>query len=152
MKSTPSRRAKRRSSSSLSDSAGTLTATPGRDRPLLLDTSPPSTTRQTTSGALDADDGERELAVVDEQPVARRGRRRPGSCRWWRPARRCPATSSTVMETWLPVAQTTGPSANVPSRIFGPCRSASTATAWPVLSDASRTSRRRWRGARARRG
>jgi len=48
-KSTPRRSANSRSSASLSDIAGTLTATPGRDRPLLLLTLPPSVTSQTTS-------------------------------------------------------------------------------------------------------
>ena len=49
-KSTPMRNAQRRSSLSLSDSAGTLTATPGRLMPLLLLTGPPSITRVRTRG------------------------------------------------------------------------------------------------------
>jgi hypothetical protein len=35
----------------------------------------------------------------------------------------------------------TGPAANVPSRIFGPCRSMSTPTLCPAASDAARTHR-----------
>ena len=50
MKSTDRCRANRRSASSFAERAGTLTATPGRESPLLFDTSPPSTTRQVTSG------------------------------------------------------------------------------------------------------
>ena len=70
IRSTPRPSAKRRSSSSLSDIAGTLTATLGSETPLLLETGPPSTTRQrmslpSTRGDLDGD-----LAVVDQQPVA----------------------------------------------------------------------------------
>ena len=44
-----SRSAQRRSDSSLSERAGTLTATPGRLIPLLFDTTPPMVTSQTTS-------------------------------------------------------------------------------------------------------
>ena len=140
MKSTPRCSAKRRSSSSLSDSAGTLTATPGSESPLLFDTGPPSTTRQNTSGPSTVDHGERELAVVDQQPVADadvvgevlvRGGHPLGGAR-------------DVLDgdaDLAPVGHSTGPSANVPSRIFGPCRSARMATARPVLSEASRT---RW--------
>ena len=49
MKSTPSCRAKRRSSVSFSLSAGTEMFIPGRDTPLLLETGPPSVTSHTTS-------------------------------------------------------------------------------------------------------
>jgi hypothetical protein len=49
-------RAKRRSASSFSVSAGTLTATPGSDRPLLFETGPPSVTSSRTSGPVDRDD------------------------------------------------------------------------------------------------
>jgi hypothetical protein len=49
-RSTPRSRAKRRSSASFSDSAGTLTATLGTETPLLSETGPPSTTRTWMSG------------------------------------------------------------------------------------------------------
>ena len=48
-----SRNAHRRSSMSFSDSAGTLTATPGRFSPLWLETMPPSMTRHRTSVPVD---------------------------------------------------------------------------------------------------
>ncbi len=69
--STPSRMANRRSSRSLSDSAGTLTATPGRLMPLLLDTSPGTTRLGQHVGVGDLDGPQHDLAVVDEQRVAR---------------------------------------------------------------------------------
>ena len=50
-----------------------------------------------------------------------------------------PGTSSPVMVTHSPVRHSTGPPANLPSRIFGPCRSARMPTALPVASAASRT-------------
>ena len=49
MMSTPSSSAKRRSALSFSLSAGTEMSMPGSETPLLLDTGPPSVTRQTTS-------------------------------------------------------------------------------------------------------
>ena len=47
--SAPSLRPQRRSASSFSDSAGTLTATPGRLMPLLFDTGPATTTSVVTT-------------------------------------------------------------------------------------------------------
>ena len=119
MKSTDRCRAKRRSSSSLSDSAGTLTATPGRDSPLSLETSPPSTTRQNTSVPLT------DTTVSAILPSSTRSRS-PRRTSLWRSLYvvdtrdAVPTTSSTVMQTWLPVSHRTGPSAKVPSRILGP--------------------------------
>lgn len=49
MMSAPSLRPQRRSASSFSDSAGTLTATPGRLMPLLLETGPATTTSVVTT-------------------------------------------------------------------------------------------------------
>ena len=43
-----------------------------------------------------------------------------------------PTTSSPVITTESPVRHSCGPSANRPSRIFGPCRSARTATGRPA--------------------
>ena len=71
MKSTPRRSAQRRSSVSFSDSAGTETATPGRLIPLLLETLPGTTTSVTTSVSSTDDHLEADLAVVDQQRVAR---------------------------------------------------------------------------------
>ena len=64
-----------RSAQSLSDMAGTETFIPGSERPLLSLTGPPSVTRQTTSLPSTATTRRPDLAVVDQQPVVRRGRR-----------------------------------------------------------------------------
>ena len=107
---------------------------------VVADTGPPSMTSQTTSVPLDLDHDQRDVAVVDEQPVAGRdvvgevlvGGGHPVAV---------PATSSTVMRTRVagrPLDRARRRS--VPSRILGPCRSASTATARPVPSAACRTS------------
>ena len=69
--STPRRIAQRRSSSSFSLSAGTLTATPGRLMPLLLETGPPTTTSVDHLDVVDVDRAQGDLAVVDQQGVAR---------------------------------------------------------------------------------
>ena len=71
-KSTPIRSANSRSSASFSDIAGTLTDTPGSDRPLLLLTGPPSVTSQTTSVPFSISTATKpDVAVVDEQAIAR---------------------------------------------------------------------------------
>ena len=69
--STPRRMAQRRSSSSFSLSAGTLTATPGRLMPLLLETQPPTITWATTLTSSTSIARRRDLAVVDQQGIAR---------------------------------------------------------------------------------
>ncbi len=72
MKSTVRCSANRRSSMSFSDSAGTDTATPGRLMPLWLLTFPPTSTSHTTSvPSLTSVDPKLDLAVVDEDRVAR---------------------------------------------------------------------------------
>ena len=71
IRSTPRRRAQRRSSSSFSHSAGTLTATPGRLMPLLLETGPPTITSGDDLAVVDVDRAQGDLAVVDQQGVAR---------------------------------------------------------------------------------
>ena len=70
MKSTEIRSAQRRSSSSFSDSAGTLTATPGRLMPLWSLTGAPDDDLGVDVVAVDLDDPQPDLAVVDEDLVA----------------------------------------------------------------------------------
>ena len=72
MKSTEVRSAQRRSSLSFSDSAGTLTATPGRLRPLWSLTLPATSTRGGDVGVVHLHHAEPELAVVDQDRVALR--------------------------------------------------------------------------------
>ena len=132
--------ANRRSSMSFSDSAGTETATPGRLMPLLLLTLPPTSTSVCTS--------------VPSTSVTR-SRTLPSSIRIGSPASTSPArpsyvvpqisslpstSSRVVIVHRCPRRSVTGPSANVSSRIFGPCRSARIATPCPLESEASRTS------------
>ena len=141
MKSTVRCSAKRRSSMSFSDSAGTETATPGRLMPLWLLTFPPTSTSQTTS--------------VPSLTSVARSRTLPSSMRIGSPTCTSPArplyvvpqisalpsTSRVVMvQTW-PRFSVTGPPENPSSRIFGPWRSARIPTPWPLASAASRTSR-----------
>ena len=104
--------------------------------PLLLETGPPSITRQRTSWPVDGDDLDGDLAVVDQQPVARPARPAAARCTCVETRSAVPSTSSVVMVTCRRSPARPGPSANVPSRIFGPWRSASTPTARPVASDA----------------
>ena len=68
--STPIRRAQRRSSLSLSDSAGTLTATPGEVDALVVADRPTLDHAGAHAGADDVDDLELDLAVVDQDGVA----------------------------------------------------------------------------------
>ena len=70
MKSTVRCSAKRRSSMSFSDSAGTETATPGRLMPLWLLTLPPTSTSVLHVLAVDLGHPQPDLAVVDEDRVA----------------------------------------------------------------------------------
>ena len=87
---------------------------PGSDSPLLLLTTPPSLTSQTTSvpfSTVDRDQG--HVAVIDQQPVPRTSRPGPVPCRSWTPGRGSPSMSSTVIRTRSPVAHMIcGPSAN----------------------------------------
>ncbi|CFS69248.1 Uncharacterised protein [Mycobacterium tuberculosis] len=50
-----------------------------------------------------------------------------------------PSQAPTVIRTVSPSAQWVAPEAKRPNLIFGPCRSASTPTARPVASEATRT-------------
>ena len=110
---------------------------PGRLMPLLLLTLPPTTTVVCTSvpsTAVDHAGGPCRRRSGSGRP---RGRRRAGPCTSSR--RRCasPGTSRVVIVNSWPCSSFTGPSANVPSRILGPCRSAKMPTPWPVASEAS---------------
>ena len=140
MKSTETPSAQRRSSSSFTDSAGTLTATPGRLMPLWSLTVPPTTTSVRTSSP--------STSVT-------RSRILPSSISTWSPAETSPgspsyvvpqtsaspATSRVVMVKVAPSLSSALPSAKVSRRILGPCRSANTATPLPRESAASRTRR-----------
>ena len=75
MMSAPRRSPQRRSASSFSDSAGTLTATPGRLMPLLFETGPPTMTRRDHAVPSISTTSHAHLAVVDQQEVARPSRR-----------------------------------------------------------------------------
>ncbi len=70
-RSAPRRRPQRRSASSLSDSAGTFTATPGRLMPLLFETVPATMTSVRTRTPSVSSTCDAHLAVVDQQGVAR---------------------------------------------------------------------------------
>ena len=131
-------RAQRRSSVSFSLMAGTLTATPGRLIPLLLLSVPPTSTRVTTSVS------ETVTAVRATRPSSMRirspGRTSPGSPSYVVEQRnRSPGTGREVIVNPSPRDRVTGPVANLPSRIFGPCRSTRTPTACPDSSEACRT-------------
>ena len=105
--STPRRMAKRRSSRSFSDRAGTLTATPGRLMPLLLLTTPPMTVSVSTSVSVDLDRAQHDLAVVDEQDVA--GVTSPGRPAYVVPTMlSSPSTSRVVMVKRCAAAQRHG--------------------------------------------
>ena len=115
----PTRSAQRKSSTSFSDRAGTLTATPGRLSPLLLEIVPPSTTRVTTRGPSTAVTSRATLpsSIKMRSP----GSQSPGS-----PANvvehivASPSTSSVVMVNVASRSSSTGPPENRPSRILGP--------------------------------
>ena len=134
------RSAQRRSSLSFSDMAGTLTATPGRLIPLWLDTRPPSTTLVTTRGPSTAVHSRATLpsSMSSRSP----GRTSPGRPSYVVPTScTSPGTSSVVMVNVAPLTRSTGPDANVPTRIFGPWRSTRIATPRPDSSEAFRTCR-----------
>ena len=155
-RSTPRRRAKRRSSTSLSVRAGALTATPGRFMPLWSRMVPPRVTTHSTSvrtGAAPADGQDPQFYrpvgqedrvagadVVGEGGVARR---QPLGV---------PVASVTLITSRAPPASTAAPPRSRPIRSFGPWRSARMPTARPAASDAARTWRRRRRAPPGRRG
>ncbi len=136
----PIRSANRRSSTSFSARAGTLTAAPGRLMPLWSEMTPPSMTIVRTRGP--------STSVTRSSTL-------PSLIRTWSPLETSPGsplyvvpqivlspgTSSVVMVNSSPRSSSTGPSANVSRRILGPWRSARTPTARPLSSAALRT---RW--------
>ena len=99
--------------SSFSLSAGTLTATPGRFRPLWLETGPPSMTRVQHVGRRRRQHLEAQPPVVDEDAVARARRRRAARRRSWRRSRAVPGTSRLVMVNSAPGSSRAGPSAKL---------------------------------------
>lgn len=137
-RSQPIRRANRRSSTSFSDSAGTFTAAPGRLMPLWSEMTPPSMTSVRTRGPSTS------MTFSSTLPSLMRtwspGETSPGSPLYVVP-QIClsPGTSSAVMVNSSPRTSSTGPSAKVSRRIFGPCRSARTPMATPVSAAAART-------------
>lgn len=138
--STPIRSANRRSSMSLSDSAGTFTAAPGRLMPLWSEMTPPSTTSARTRGPSTS--MTRSATLPSLIRIGSPCETSPGRPLYVVPQMvLSPATSSVVMVNSSPATSSTGPSANLPRRILGPCRSASTPTALPVSSATLRT---RW--------
>ncbi len=123
---------------SFSDSAGTLTATFGSEMPLLLDTIPPSTTRQTMSLLLTPVTSTATLpsSMSNRSP----GFTSRGSFLYVVDTRSAvPMMSSLVIVTVSPVRHSCGPSWKRPSRIFGPCRSARMPTERFAALAASRT-------------
>ena len=136
--STPCFNAHRKSEMSFSESAGTLTATPGRFIPLLSLTVPASVTRVTT---------ESELTSTTSKPTL------PSSMRMRSPTLQSPGkpeyvvpqivaspgTSRVVMVNGSPMCSSTGPEAKRAKRILGPCKSARIPTPLPVAFDAART-------------
>ena len=138
MRSAPSSRPQRRSASSFSESAGTLTATPGRLMPLLFETGPATTTRVVTTTPSVSTTSTRTLP----SSISRKS---PGLTSFGRPLNVVPTISfvptmsSVVILKMSPSASSCGPFSNFPRRIFGPCRSTSTATARPESLAAFRT-------------
>ncbi len=123
MKSTPSRRAQRRSAVSFSDRAGTETATPGRLMPLLLETLPGTTTSVTTS--VSSTDVTSRRTLPSSMSNGSPGFTSPGRPLYVVPqCSTSPTTSRVVIVNVAPFLSLTGPSPKVSRRIFGPWRSA----------------------------
>ena len=117
--------------------AWTETATPGRLMPLWLETGPGTSTTVVTSVSVAS------VTRTETLPSSMRstspGRQSPG-----RPLNVVetrsfvPTMSSVVIVKVSPTSRMWGPSAKLPRRIFGPCRSTSTATFLPRSSEALR--------------
>ena len=139
-RSAPLRSPQRKSSRSFSERAGTLTETPGRLNPLLLETIPPSITTVCTRGPTTL------ITCNSIRPSSTRTRS-PGLTSPGSPAKvvetmfASPGQSSVVTMNSSPTTNSTGPDANRPSLIFGPWRSTKIATLRPEISEASRTQR-----------
>ena len=141
--SAPCARPQRRSARSFSVSAGTDTATPGRLMPLWSEIRPGTSTSVTTSVSVTttARSRTRPSSMSNGSP----GCTSPG-----RPVYEVltivssPATSREVIVKRSPIPSAGFcPSAKVPTRILGPCRSSRTATGMPASSEARRSSSRR---------
>jgi len=138
MTSAPSCSAHRRSVLSFSERAGTDTATPGRLMPLLFETGPGTSTSVRTRGPSTSTT--RTATLPSSMRSRSPGLQSPGSpLKVVEQISLVPSTSSVVMVKVSPTASWCGPSANRPSRIFGPCRSTRTATARPASRAALRT-------------
>ena len=144
--SAPARRPHRRSSRSFCVIAGTDTATPGRLIPLWSEMRPGISTSVMMSVSVTsrARSRMRPSSTSSGSP----GCTSPGSPAYEVPTISCvPSTGRVVMVKRSP-AESVGfcPPANVPTRIFGPCRSTSTATGRAASSDAlrSQSSRCSW--------
>ena len=136
--STPWRSAQRKSSMSFSESAGTLTATPGKLIPLLSLSTPPSVTLVTTSVSVT------EITSRPTLPSSTSSRspglQSPGKP-WYVVLQivLSPGTSRVVIVNSSPLKTSTGPLAKCAKRIFGPCKSAKMPTPCKVSSAAWRT-------------
>ena len=139
IKSTPWRSAQRKSATSFSESAGTLTATPGKLMPLLSLTTPASVTLVITESEVTSITSSSTLpsSIKIRSP----GLQSPGSPEYVVPQMvESPKTSRVVIVKVAPKTSDTGPSANLPKRILGPCKSANIPTPKPVAFEALRTS------------
>ena len=108
--------------------------------PLLFDSVPPRIDAGDDLRSLDRLDVQLDQAVVEEQHRARARRRARVRGSRARRASRRRARRSASRTNRAPGTSSTRPSANLPMRILGPCRSAMTDTSRPSARAASRTS------------
>ncbi len=136
--STPCWSAKARSVRSLSVSAGIGMARRGRFRPLWSESwSPASTTVSAKSGPCLTT---RSRTLPSSSRTSAPVRRAAKISGWGTPMREAsPGADFRSSRRWWPAFSRTAPSANSPSRSFGPCRSASTAMGRPTRPSTSRT-------------
>ena len=136
--STPCFNAHRKSSMSLVESAGTLTATPGKLIPLLSLTTPASVTLVITASFVTSTTS--RPTFPSSIRIRSPGLQSPGKPEYVVPQIfASPGTSRVVIVKVSPVLSSTGPEVNLPSRIFGPCKSARMPTPRPVSTLAFRT-------------
>ncbi len=125
---------------SFSDMAGTDTGTPGRLIPLWLLTVPPTITVVWTS--LPSTESTRSRTLPSSIRMSWPGITSPGSPSYVVPQMAAsPRMSRVVIVNRSPGSIVSLPSWKLPSRIFGPWRSAKMPTPWPVASDAARIRR-----------
>ena len=136
--STPCLRAQRKSEISFSESAGTLTATPGKLIPLLSLTVPASVTLVSTESEVTSKTSSPTLpsSIRIRSPILQS----PGKPEYVVPQIvASPATSRVVIVNESPRCSSTGPDANRANLIFGPCKSARIPTPLPDSFEAART-------------